>query len=196
MTNKELILNFVYQYRKPFNVETIGNMVNLEPEVIEPIIVELLAENTIKLICSTEPIYVRSNRYNPVVGYNQKGEWRFDPLSAASLLDIVEKHNYLSIRAISKDFGLSRQWVHVYMEALASIGIIGFNEKGYCVMTKDNLQMIGTQIKPGILKELKEAVVIEKIIQTHEVKVAKRNARNEARDRWLAFLLRNGHTGN
>ncbi|HRT39657.1 MAG TPA: hypothetical protein P5213_09390, partial [Rectinema sp.] len=42
----------------------------------------------------------------------------------------------------------------VYLEALASAGLIGVNQNGYCVLTKKDVGKVGIRIKRGILKEL------------------------------------------
>ena len=71
-----------------------------------------------------------------------------------ALLNLIEKRSFTSIRSIAEAFGRSRQWVFVYLEALASAGVIGVNQYGYCVLTKKDVGNIGIKIKRGILKEL------------------------------------------
>jgi predicted transcriptional regulator len=157
MTPKDLLLNFVRQYKKPFSVESAANLTGLPASEIEQMLPELITENLVKRISETESIYVRCQRYNPIVGYNQKGDWKFDPQAASALLDLLDSKQYNSIRVIAKDFGRSRQWVFVYLEALASLGIIGVKGRicNYYVITRDNLNQIGSQIKPGILGDLR-----------------------------------------
>lgn len=152
MNTEKLLLNFVRQYRKPFSVDTAASLTNLDREELEPILTNLLAEGAIKII--SEGIYVKANRYNPTVCYRQKGTWNFHPQSAAHLLDLIEKGNYSSIRKITDDFPRSRQWVYVYLEALASIDVIGFDDK-YYVKSRARLKDIGKVVKRGILQELK-----------------------------------------
>jgi hypothetical protein len=157
MTSKDLLLNFVRQYKKPFSVESAANMTGLAISEIEANLAILLQEKMIKRISETEAIYVRCQRYNPIVGYSQKGDWRFDPQAAGALLDLLEKQSYNSIRVIAKDFGRSRQWVFVYLEALASLGIVGVKGRicNYYVITRDNLNQLGSIIKPCILGDLR-----------------------------------------
>ncbi len=152
---RELILNFVNQYNRPFNAELTAEMTAIDLEIVKPILSELLADKTIKLISTTEDIYVRSNRFNPVVCYQQKGGWRFDPAAALALLEIIERGQYTSIRAIGNACGRSRQWAFVYMEALASMGLLGMRDYVYVVLGKDRICDIGKVIKPGILGELR-----------------------------------------
>jgi Mn-dependent DtxR family transcriptional regulator len=80
--------------------------------------------------------------------------WHFDPKAALALLNLIEKRSFTSIRSIAEAFGRSRQWVFVYLEALASAGVIGVNQYGYCVLTKKDVRKVGIKIKRGILKEL------------------------------------------
>jgi Mn-dependent DtxR family transcriptional regulator len=154
MTARELVLNFVNQYNKPFDAELIANMTGLDIEEVEPVMVEMIRDKTIKLISDREPIYARSNRFNTNLDKQLRAHWNFDPKAALALLNQIEQGQYTSIRSIAEDFGRSRQWVFVYLEALASAGVIGVNQYGYCVLTKKDVGKVGIRIKRGILKEL------------------------------------------
>jgi len=154
MTARELVLNFVNQYNKPFDGELIANMTGLDIEVVEPVMVEMIKDKTIKLISDREPIYARSNRFNTTLDKQLRAHWNFDPKAALALLNLIEKRSFTSIRSIAEAFGRSRQWVFVYLEALASAGVIGVNQYGYCVLTKKDVGKVGIKIKRGILKEM------------------------------------------
>ena len=154
MTARELVLNFVNQYNKPFDGELIANMTGLDIEVVEPVMVEMIKDKTIKLISDREPIYARSNRFNTTLDKQLRAHWNFDPKAALALLNLIESRSFTSIRSIAKAFGRSRQWVFVYLEALASAGVIGVNQYGYCVLTKKDVGKVGIKIKRGILKEM------------------------------------------
>ena len=155
MTRKELVLNFVNQYRKPFDANLIAEMTGLAVNDVEPIISDLVADGTIKLISDREEIYARSNRYITKTANQMRPNWYFDPQAALALLNLIERGSYTSIRGIAADFGRSRQWVFVYLEALASMGVIGLNEHGYCVLTKKDVNKVGIKIKPSILRQLR-----------------------------------------
>lgn len=154
MTPRELILNFVNQYRKPFDAELIANLTGLDVEEVEPVMVEMIRDKTIKLISNREPIYARSNRFTSTVDQQLRPSWHFDPKAALALLNLIESRSFTSIRSIAEAFGRSRQWVFVYLEALASAGLIGVNQYGYCVLTKKDVGKVGIKIKRGILKEM------------------------------------------
>jgi len=154
MTARELILNFVNQYRKPFDADLIAKMTGMDIDEVEPIMVEMIKDKTIKLISNREPIYARSNRFSTNVDKQMRPNWHFDPQAALALLNLIEQGRYTSIRSIAEAFGRSRQWVFVYLEALASAGVIGVNQYGYCVLTKKDVGKVGIKIKRGILKEL------------------------------------------
>lgn len=154
MNARELVLNFVNQYRKPFDTALIANMTGLDIEEVEPIMVEMIKNKTIKLISNREPIYASCNRFNTTVDKQMRPNWHFDPKAALALLNLIEQGSFTSIRSIAEAFGRSRQWVFVYLEALASAGLIGVNQNGYCVLTKKDVGKVGIRIKRGILKEL------------------------------------------
>lgn len=185
MKTKDLVLNFVRQFKKPFTAETVSNMIAQDLSVIEPVLLELLADKTIKLISKKEGIYVLADRYSPKVCYNQKGDWKFEMHAASALLDLIEAGHYTSIRKIADAFGRSRQWVFVYMEALASIGCIMLDNKHYKVVSRDNLKDIGKQIEPGILGRMRPSISKEEKLRRAEEKELRRQEqlnRAEARE--------------
>ncbi|MDD3712598.1 MAG: hypothetical protein PHZ28_03770 [Candidatus Izemoplasmatales bacterium] len=152
---REIIENFIYQYTRPFTIEVVAEMTALEIGKVKPIIKKLIADETLKYIDASEGIMVRNNRFNPVVCYQQKGSWRFDPAAASALLDLIEQGKFTSIRSVAIACGRSRQWAFVYMEALASMGLLGMRDYVYVVLSRDNICEIGKVIKPGILGELR-----------------------------------------
>jgi hypothetical protein len=151
MTTKDLAVNFVSQFNKPFDLGTISALIDRSPRSVKPVLAELLTAKQIKLVDPEQGIYVRDNRYLTSVCYHQKGNWQYKPESAAALLDHIEKGHYYSIREVAKDFPRSRQWVYVYMEALASMNILGFCADGFCVLTRDNLKDIGKVVIKGAI---------------------------------------------
>lgn len=151
MTPTDLVSSFVKQYRHPFGVDTVAAYTTIEAAQVKPILQELTHSGMIKEV--EKGIFVKANRYNPVLNYGQKGTWNFHPNAANQLLNLIEKGDYTSIRKITADFPRSRQWVYVYLEALASIDAIGFDTK-YYVKSRAGLKELGKQIKKGILHEL------------------------------------------
>ena len=65
------------------------------------------------------------------------------------------------IRELSAAYGKSRQLIFVYLEALASIGMVGIDNEGYYAISKDRLLNLGRDIQPGILRELRTAAGIK-----------------------------------
>jgi len=149
-----LVRNFVSQYRRPFSVDTIASYTGISTKRLKPIIDRLIADQQIKVV-SIDPvqIYVKANRY---MGIYEKthdhNRWNFDQDKAMILLKEVETTRHRNVRTIAKAIGKSRQWVYVYLEALASIGAIEKEDGYYKIITKDCVWAIGTNIKKGILK--------------------------------------------
>jgi hypothetical protein len=152
---REIIENFIYQYTRPFTIEVVAEMTALEIGKVKPIIKKLIKDKTLKYIDTSEGIMVRNNRFNPVVCYQQKGSWRFDPAAASALLVLIDNGQFTSIRSVAIACGRSRQWAFVYMEALASMGLLGMRDYVYVVLSRENICEIGKVIKPGILGELR-----------------------------------------
>ena len=57
MTDRELILNFINQYDRPFNAELIAKLTSTNKEAIEHLLPELLQSQAIKQIEDDPPIY-------------------------------------------------------------------------------------------------------------------------------------------
>ena len=119
-----LVRNFVSQYLRPFSADTIASYTGISIKRLKPIIVRLIVDQQIKVVSvDPEQIYVQANRY---LGIYEKthdhNRWNFDQDKAMILLEEIEATRHRNVRTIAKAIGKSRQWVYVYLEALASIG--------------------------------------------------------------------------
>ncbi len=155
MTDNELILNFINQYDRPFNAELIAKLTSVSIEATEMLLPELLQGQAIKLIEDDPPIYVRANRFQARIGYQHYKGWTFSLGDAHRLLDILEQDRYKSIREIAQDIGKSRQWVYIYLEALASIEVVDLRQHIYVVISRQNVPKIGRKVQKGILGQLR-----------------------------------------
>jgi len=155
MTDKELILNFISQYDRLFDAELISKLTSVSREAIEMLLPELLQSQAIKQIEDSPPIYVRANRYQARIGYQHYKGWTFSLADAHRLLDILEQGRYKSIREIAQVIGKSRQWVYIYLEALASIEVVDLRQYIYIVISRQNVPKIGRKVQKGILGQLR-----------------------------------------
>lgn len=155
MTDKELILNFINQYDRLFNAELTANLTCVSIDAIEKLLPELLQSQAIKLIEDDPPIYVRANRYQARIGYQHYKGWTFSIADAHRLLDLLEQGSYKSIREIARVIGKSRQWVYIYLEALASIEVVDLRQHIYVVISRQNVPKIGRKVHKGILGQLR-----------------------------------------
>ena len=155
MTDKELILNFISQYDRLFNAELISNLTSVSKEAVDKLLPELLQSQAIKKIEDSPPIYVRANRYQARIGYQHYRGWTFSIADAHRLLDILDQGRYKSIREIAQTIGKSRQWVYIYLEALASIEVVDLRQHVYVVISRQNVPKIGRKVQKGILGQLR-----------------------------------------
>ena len=169
MTNMDVIRNFVHQYRKPFNTETIAELTGIETKTVKQSIRTLLNNHEIKCISTQDKLYVCCNRYQSQVGFNQKGKWNYSTQVAEEILNMLDSRQFCSIREIALDYGKSRQLVFVYMEALASIGMIGINSNGYFNITREGILKMGTFIQPGILGKMRKESGLKPKTRTKKV---------------------------
>jgi len=155
MTDKELILNFISQYDRPFNTELTSQLTNVSRDAVDKLFPELIQGQAIKQIEDDPPIYVRANRYQARIGYQHYKGWTFSIAEAHKLLDILEQGRYRSIREIAQKIGKSRQWVYIYLEALASIEVVDLRGFIYVVVSRQNVPKIGRKVQKGILGQLR-----------------------------------------
>lgn len=155
MTDKELILNFINQYDRPFNAELMAKLTSVSIEATEKLLPELLQSQAIKQIEDSPPIYVRANRFQARIGYQHYKGWTFSIADAHKLLDILEHGSYKSIREIAQAICKSRQWVYIYLEALASIEVVDLRQHVYVVISRQNVPKIGRKVQKGILGQLR-----------------------------------------
>jgi hypothetical protein len=154
MNERELFANFITQFRKPFDARLAGDYLGMPVKVAESMIREFLANGRIKRISETEAIYVLANRFQDHKVLSCKGTALF-PLNGMKLLSLLESGEYSSCRKLEKPFGQSRQMVYLYLEALASIGCVGWQDGHYIVLSKENLNRLGSNVEKGILARLK-----------------------------------------
>jgi hypothetical protein len=155
MTDKELILNFINQYDRPFNAELIAKLTCVSNDGVERLLPEMLQSRVIKQIEDDPPIYVRANRYQARIGYQHYKGWTFSIIDAHRLLDILEQGRYKSIRDIAQAVGKSRQWAYIYLEALASIEVVDLRGFIYVVVSRQNVPKIGRKVQKSILGQLR-----------------------------------------
>jgi predicted transcriptional regulator len=155
MTDQELILNFIDQYGKPFDANTIAKFTNIGIPTIQVLLPTLIENQIIKQIDHDPPIYVKANRFQPRIGYQHYKGWTFSLADAHKLLDILEQGRYKSIWEIAQTIGKSRQWVYIYMEALASIEVVDLRRFTYVVISRKNVPKIGRKLRKGILRDLR-----------------------------------------
>jgi len=155
MTDKELLYNFAGQYNRPFTLETMAAFTTVSIESIPPILAELIKTEKVKQIEANPAIYVRCNRYHATLGYQHYKGWSFDLRATHQLLDILEQGKYKSIRDIAIAINRSRQWVYIYLEALASIEVINLVGYVYVVVSRKNVPKIGRKVQKGILGQMR-----------------------------------------
>jgi len=155
MSDIEIITNFVSQYNRPFSADSASSLTGITADTIAPMLIELTTNKQIKRISDSEGgIYVRVKRYTTNNGTNTL-KWSLNVTAAYELMEIIEKGRYTGIRAIAQAIGKSRQWVYIYLEALASIEAIDLRKHVYVIIDKDKAPKIGTKVRKGILRELR-----------------------------------------
>jgi hypothetical protein len=155
LQDRTIVSNCATQYRKPFTVETIVGLTGIPATRVKPILTELERNDRIKRISQEEDIYVRMYRYGPSASAIGPTPWPLNLDKAARLLDLLEKQEYTSVREIGAAIGYSRQWVYVYLEALASLDMVVVENDYYVVKSRAKLPFLGSVVRKGILGQMK-----------------------------------------
>jgi len=134
MTQQDLVRRFILQFRRPFNRKLVCEMTDVPLETVNGVMRTMLAEGNIKCICEDEEIYVYAHRYD---------------------FKVIASRKIRSIRQLASIYGRSRQWVYLYLEAMASVKVIGIDKSGYCVLDPQKIPMVGSIVIKGILGELR-----------------------------------------
>jgi DNA-binding IclR family transcriptional regulator len=153
--DRVIVCNCATQYRKPFTARTIMQLTGIPEARVKPILVELERNDRIKRISREEDIYVRMYRYGPAPTAIGPTPWPLNLEKANHLLDVLEKQAYTSVREIGAAMGYSRQWVYVYLEALASLDMVVVENDYYVVKSRAKLPFLGSVVRKGILGQMK-----------------------------------------
>ncbi len=97
-----------------------------------------------------DKLYLCRNRHQSQVGFHKKGKWKYSTQVAEEIPRILDTRHYRSIREIVSVYVKNRHLVFVYLETLASIGMVGIKSKGYKVLSREGILKLGTLIQPGI----------------------------------------------
>ena len=155
MLNSETVSNLISKYNQPFTPRMLAGMLDGDIQEVEHLLGDLAKADKVRCISPSNSLYVRANRYTQGMAPDPRCKWKYDIKTAMQLLDMIECKSYRSVRELTKDFGRSRQFVFVYLEALASISIIGMNPHGYYIKTRLGIEQLGRYIQPGVLGVLK-----------------------------------------
>jgi hypothetical protein len=155
MTQQELVRRFILQFRRPFNRKLVCEMTDVPLEIVNGVMRTMLAEGNIRCICEDEEIYVYAHRYDFKLVNTHSQKLDFSKMECGRLLKVIASRKIRSIRQLASIYGRSRQWVFVYLEAMASVKVIGINKSGYCVLDHQKIPMVGSIVIKGILGELR-----------------------------------------
>jgi hypothetical protein len=134
----------------------LAGMLDSDIQEVEHLLGDLAKADKVRCISPSCSLYVRANRYTQGMAPDPRCKWKYDIQTAMKLLDMIEGKSYRSVRELAKGYGRSRQFIFVYLEALASISIIGMNPHGYYIKTRLGIEQLGRYIQPGILGVLKK----------------------------------------
>jgi hypothetical protein len=154
MNEREIFANFVSQFRKPFDAEAVALSTGIPATLVNQLIREFLTHERIKCLCEgVNPIYVRFNRYD--VRLSAPHGLCTYPEKAEHLLSFIEAGQYQSVRQLARDYGKSRQWIYLYLEAMMSVGVVRVQNGFYVAGDKSKLRLVGSQIDKGIINREK-----------------------------------------
>jgi len=150
---KALVVNFVRQYRQPFDLKTVVNLVGVSKRVAMAALNNLEAEGQVRK--TSAGIYVAITRpvFNCIEINGQT--WNYKKDVAKQLLAELGKNVHTSMRSIGKAMGVSRQYAYMYMLALGSLRMVGWNGQRWYPTGEGDISRIGSVIEKGCLAAMK-----------------------------------------
>lgn len=155
MTQQDLVRRFMLQFRRPFNQKLVCEMTDAPLDIVNEVMRTMLAEGNIKCICQDQEIYVYAHRYDFKLVNTHSQKLDFSKMECGRLLKVIASQKIRSIRHLASIYGRSRQWIYLYLEAMASVKVIGIDQSGYCVLEPQKIPMVGSIVIKGILGELR-----------------------------------------
>lgn len=126
----KLVENFVEQYRKPFSIDILCEMIGRTRKQVRPVVTRMMFKDRIMEIEPGIYVTVRRERLN-LSRMNGNMLWSYNAEVGERVLGILESQRISNVRALAKVMGVSRQYAYLYLEALASIGLVGWEEGCY-----------------------------------------------------------------
>lgn len=152
---RQKIENAVDIMQRPYTAEMIAGVIEAPVDQVQAELKSLERAGRVK---ETDGVYLTCRPAAQTIN-----KWCFDQALAKQMLQVIRKKKITSVRALAAEVGYSRQYAFLYMEAMASIGLIRWNaEKGRYVAKRtvknQTLHALGTGVKKGILGEMKYGV--------------------------------------
>ena len=97
----------------------------------------------------------KAHRYDFKLVNTHSQKLDFSKMECGRLLKVIASQKIRSIRHLASIYGRSRQWIYLYLEAMASVKVIGIDKSGYCVLDPQKIPMVGSIVIKGILGELR-----------------------------------------
>lgn len=152
---RQKIENAVNIMQRPYTAEMIAGVIEAPVGKVQAELEKLAKAGRVK---ETDGVYLTCRPAAQTIN-----KWCFDQALAKLMLDVIRKKKITSVRALAAEVGYSRQYAYLYMEAMASIGLIRWDaEKGRYMAKRtvknQTLHALGTGVKKGILGEMKYGV--------------------------------------
>jgi len=156
-STSKLVENFVAQYRKPFSIDILCEMIGKTRKQVRPVVTRLMFRGRIMEVEAGIYVTARPDRVN-LSRMNGNMLWSYNASVGERVLEILESQSISNVRGLAKVMGVSRQYAYLYLEALASIGLVGYEDGCYVrVKRQDDTPIIklGSMIDKGILGRLR-----------------------------------------
>jgi predicted transcriptional regulator len=162
MTDRDLILRFVTNFKSFYSLDLVVECTGLDPEVVKSYFKSLVMCDVIRRISKHEQIYVTQRSANTLkICTIHSRNWVYNLKDCQDIAALLKCTRVKTIREIARLLNRSRQWVYMYLEALISVEVIGINESGYYTKNFANIYQVGSVIKKGIINELRVACGIK-----------------------------------
>lgn len=152
ISKKQILKNYAFNSEFSFSVVTAATETELNEKVVDNYLRKFSKDGVLNRTRRKGIYYYIYNHPS-----RNKAGPKFKPEHVQTFVNIILNYRCDSVRQISKLSGFSRQLVFSYLEAMASVDVIGFNGN-YFIKDQSRIAEVGTQLEKHILGRLKRKV--------------------------------------
>jgi len=169
ISNKKKINNFLEIQQKPFTYKDVISSTGVNAQTVRNNLLQLVEDGKIKRIRKEKGVNIYAKKQ-----VKNKAGPEFDKDKINILVELLRNNRCGNTRFIALLAGFNKQYVCLYLQAMASVGVISYFDDYFQVIDESKINLIGTNIKSDILRKLRHQANNKRIIELRLLKVLRR----------------------